>query len=155
MQIRVKFNDEELTYSTSIESYRNWFEMISLDFIYRKYITDPCQLFLYKNDYLIDNWEIQDGDVIETIVKSPNDLLFFNPSVIYRKWNKKFGNNYQFEVVWVNYINNCYNIYLIGDEMKDTLVCGNEDEARELLIAYNASLSVHQRLDRLIQLLQE
>lgn len=155
MKIHVKFNDEELTYSTTIESYQNWFEMISLDFIFRKYITDPCQLFLYKNDYLIDNWEIQDGDVIETIVKSPEELLFFNPSVIYRKWNKKFENDYQFEAVWVNYINNRYHIYIIGDYHKDTLVCENEDETRELLVAYNASPATHQRLDRLIELLRQ
>lgn len=154
MKIRVKFNDEELTYSTSL-NYQNWFEMISLDFIFRKHISDPCQLFLYKNDFLVDNWEIQDGDLIETIVKQPEDLLFFNPSVIYRKWKKFFGNDYQFEAVWVNYINNCYNIYLIGDYMKDTLVCRNEDEARELLVAYHASSSVHQRLDRIVELLRE
>lgn len=155
MKIRVLFNGEELTYSTSIESYRNWFEIISLDFIYHKYIVDPCQLFLYKNDFLVDNWEIQDGDLIETIVKQPNDLLFFNPSVIYRKWNKKFGNDYQFEAIWVNYINNCYNIYLIGDYTKDTLVCGNEDEARELLVAYQAAPSVVQRLERIVELLHQ
>lgn len=155
MKILVKFNGEDLTYSTCVDSYQNWFEMISLDFIYRKYIEDPCQLFLYKNDYLVDNWEIQDGDVIETIVKMPEDLLFFNPSAIYRKCNKTFHHDSQFEAIWINYINNCYHIYLISNTDKDTLLCENEREAGELLSIYNASPDIVQRLDRIIQLLEE
>lgn len=153
MKIYVKFNEDKLTYSSSYDSYRNWFEMISLDFIYHHRIEDPCQLFLHKNDYLVDNWDIQDGDVLDIIVKQPEDLLFFNPSVIYRKCHKKFENDYQFEAIWINYINNCYNIYLISNTMKDTLVCENEKEAREMLDVYQASRSIYQRLDRLVDLL--
>lgn len=152
MKITVRYNQEEIVYSIGDPTYKNWIGTIALDFIRNHHIEDPCQLFLYKDGYFVDHWQIQENDILDAVVKTPQQLLFFNPSILYRKWNKTFDNDYQYEAIWINYINNCYNIYLIGNIMKDTLVCETEGEARQILTAYNASQDVFQRLDQLSEL---